>query len=74
MPAFFQEVFARAGVDDDAKPYPDAIAALGNSSFVRLAGGSGLRLDTPRTLSVEGFVQALHSLSATRVLDFFNPH
>lgn len=69
MPAFFQEVFARAGVDEDAKPFPGAIVPLDGSNFVRLVGGSGLRLDAPRTLKVEelslqGFIQAVHSLPA----------
>jgi hypothetical protein len=67
MPAFFQEVFACAGVDEDAKPHPGAIVPLDGSNFVRLVGGSGLRLDAPRALKVEelslqGLVQAVHSL------------
>jgi hypothetical protein len=69
MPAFFQEVFACAGVEEDAKPYPGGIVPLDGSNFVRLVGGNGLRLDAPRGLKVEeltllGFIQAVHSLRA----------
>jgi hypothetical protein len=53
MPAFFQEVFAAAGVDEDAKPSPGMIVAAGGSNIARLAGGKGLRLQAPRGLKIE---------------------
>src|SRR6266436_7080384 len=51
MPAFFQEVFAAAGVDEDANPRPGMIVPVGGSNVVRLAGGTGL--EAPRSLRVE---------------------
>jgi hypothetical protein len=53
MPAFFQEVFMSAGVDEDAKPHPGMIVPVGGSNIVRLAGGTGLRLEAPRPLKIE---------------------
>jgi hypothetical protein len=53
MPAFFQEVFTSAGVDEDAKPAPGMIVSAGGSNITRLAGGKGLRLQAPRTLNIE---------------------
>jgi hypothetical protein len=53
MPAFFQEVFAAAGIDEDAKPRPGMIVPVGGSNVVRLAGGPGLRLEGPPSLKIE---------------------
>lgn len=53
MPAFFQEVFASAGVDEDAKSSPGMIVSVAGSNVARLAGGKGLRLKAPRTLKIE---------------------
>jgi hypothetical protein len=53
MPAFFQEVFAAAGVDENAKPRPGMIVPVGGSNVVRLAGGTALRLEGPRPLKIE---------------------
>jgi hypothetical protein len=53
MPAFFQEVIAAVGVDEDAKPRPGMIVPVGGSNVVRLSGGTGLRLDAPGTLKID---------------------
>jgi hypothetical protein len=69
MPASFQELFLAAGVDENKKPNPGMVVPLGGSNVVRLANGTGLRLEAPRTLKVEelrsyqGAVLALASLS-----------
>jgi hypothetical protein len=57
MPAFFQEIFAVAGVDEGAKPRPGMIVPLGGSNIVCLRGGAGLRLDAPRTLKIQELPQ-----------------
>jgi hypothetical protein len=43
MPAFFEEVIAAVGVDQDAKPRPGMIVPVGGSNVVRLSGGTGLQ-------------------------------
>jgi hypothetical protein len=53
MPAIFQEIFLAAGVDEDAKPRPGMIVPVGGSNVMRLAGGTGLRLEGPRPLKIE---------------------
>jgi len=42
-----------AGVDEDARPRPGMIVPVGGSNVVRLAGGTGLRLQAPRPLKIE---------------------
>jgi hypothetical protein len=73
MPAFFQEVFSSAGVDEEAMPLPGAIVSSGGSNFVRLIGGKGLHVDPPRGLKVEEIgldklIQTAHSLPAFHTL------
>jgi hypothetical protein len=52
--AMFQEVFASSGVDERASP-TGIVVPLGPGKFniVRLTGGTGLRLDHPKTITHE---------------------
>jgi hypothetical protein len=70
MPASFQEVFASAGVDEDAWPRPGRVVPLGGFNVVRLAGGRGLRLDAPQTLKIEEFLGSPAAAIATLSLIF----
>ena len=53
MPASFKDVFASAGVDQDAKPWPKMIVPLFGSNIVRLVDGTGLWPVGPPMLKID---------------------